>query len=73
MQEWYQEVSRSRNVTSSDISQSQTWILLEVLGAPDMLEENRDVLGYVDGNEMLHSDCHTQAMTKYMTASSQDL
>lgn len=59
MQEWYQEVSRSRNVTSSDISQSQTWILLEVLGAPDMLEENRDVLGYVDGNELLYSDSVT--------------
>lgn len=55
-QEWYQEVSRSRNVMSSDAPQSQMWNLVEVLGAPDMFEEDRDVIEFVDANGLLHSN-----------------
>jgi len=39
-QEWYQKVSRGRSVMSADICQSKAWVLLEVLGAPDLFREN---------------------------------
>lgn len=41
---------------SSDAPQSQMWNLVEVLGAPDMFEEDRDVIEFVDANGLLHSN-----------------
>lgn len=59
---------------SYDTPQSQTWILLEVLGAPDMFEEDRFMIGFVEANELLHRNSFVlKTMTKYVTAFSQEL